>query len=228
MTNIITKNVIKIKQNLAKLATQYGREAESVNLLAVSKNKPVAAIQAAYKEGQNAFGENYLQEALEKIDALRELAIEWHFIGHIQSNKTKTIAENFTWVHSVASPRIADRLNSARPPELPPVNVLIEVKLDEEPTKNGIAINEISQLASHIQTLPRLKLRGLMAIPLPKTTFVEQRYSFHRLYQAYEQLKREGFAIDTLSMGMSNDYEAAIAEGATIVRIGTAIFGARN
>ncbi len=227
MTDIITKNIIEIQRHLAMLARQYGREAKTVKLLAVSKNKSVVAIKAAYDAGQEAFGESYLQEAMAKITALSDLTIEWHFIGHIQSNKTKAIAENFAWVHSVASRRIADRLNDARPAQLPPLNVLIEVKLDTETTKSGIASNELSQLASHIQTLPHLKLRGLMAIPSPQTTFTEQRQSFHRLQLAFRQLQAEGFAIDTLSMGMSNDYEAAIAEGANIVRIGTAIFGRR-
>ena len=178
--------------------------------------------------GQLVYGENYLQEALQKIEALKDLAIEWHFIGPIQSNKTKPIAENFSWVHSVDRFKIAQRLNDQRPPPLPPLNICIQVNVSGEESKSGCTLDELDALASKIALLPNIRLRGLMAIPLSSDNFDEQRKPFARLRGAMERLNREGYKLDTLSMGMSADLNAAIAEGATMVRIGTALFGPRN
>lgn len=204
-----------------------GRPASEVRLLAVSKTCPADSIRAAYAAGQQAFGESYLQEALEKIAALADLPLEWHFIGPIQSNKTRPIAEHFDWVHGVDRAKIADRLSAARHPELPPLQVCLQVNISNEPSKSGVAPQEVADLARHVQGLPHLKLRGLMAIPEPAADPAQQRAPFRQLRELLAQLNGEGFALDTLSMGMSGDLEAAVQEGATIVRVGSAIFGAR-
>lgn len=206
----------------------YGREPNSVKLLAVSKGQPIAKIEEAIANGQCLFGENYLQEALDKMSHLTNANLAWHFIGTIQRNKTRKIAEHFSWVHAVDNIHIAERLNEQRPNYLPPLNVCIEVNLDNEPQKSGVAITDILVLAKQIAALPHLTLRGLMAIPKPVDIFSEQRASYHRLTLLFERLNAEGFALDTLSAGMSHDFEAAIAEGATIVRIGTGVFGPRE
>lgn len=199
-----------------------------MRLLAVSKTFPAEAIRAAHAAGQQAFGESYVQEAVAKIEALADLPIEWHFIGPIQSNKTRPIAEHFAWVHSVDRAKIADRLSAARPPQLPDLQICLQVNVSKEHTKSGVAPEQLAALARHVRDLPRLKLRGLMAIPEPTADPARQHEAFRRLRRLLEQLNAEGFALDTLSMGMSDDLEAAIAEGATIVRVGSAIFGARK
>jgi len=207
---------------------QYGRAPGSVTLIAVSKGKSVREIRAAYDAGQRRFGESYIQEALPKITALPELDIEWHFIGPIQSNKTKHITGHFAWLHSVDRLKIAQRLHAQRPQPLPPLNVCLQINISREQSKAGIDLNKLATLAREIQSCDRLQVRGLMAIPAPSDNFEEQRRMFRQVRQAQEQLIAEGWHLDTLSMGMSNDMEAAIAEGATMVRIGTAIFGERG
>lgn len=202
----------------------HSRDPESVHLLAVSKRHPVEAIRELYDAGQGAFGENYLQEALEKIPRLPK-DICWHYIGPIQSNKTRGIAENFDWVHTVASERIAQRLNDQRPAQRPPLNVCIQVNLEAEASKSGVNHGDAIALADKISTLPALKLRGLMTIPPPTLDPARQQDMFEEVAQLAAQL---GHATDTLSMGMSSDIEPAIAAGSTLVRVGTALFGARQ
>ncbi len=218
----------EIKKLITSYEQKYNREKNSVHLLAVSKKQPIDKILAAIKEGQTCFGENYVQEAVEKIMAIDSSSVEWHFIGPIQSNKTRKIAENFSWVHSVDDLKIAKRLNDQRPEEFPPLNICIEVNISHETSKSGVASNEVLELAKACQLLPRLKLRGLMTIPAATDDFKLQRAQFRQLRFLFEKLKAQGMDVDTLSMGMSEDFEAAIAEGATIVRIGTAVFGDRN
>jgi PLP dependent protein len=202
--------------------------AQHVCLLSVSKAQPALAIREAYAAGQTLFGENYLQEALDKQAELSDLNIEWHFIGPIQSNKTQLIAQHFTWVHSVDRLKIAQRLNDARPLNLPPLQVCIQVNVSGEASKSGIASNELLAFATAIQALPQLKLRGLMAIPEPTDDENKQRAQFKQVRECYDALVANGFALDTLSIGMSDDYKIAITQGATIVRIGSALFGKRK
>lgn len=210
---------------LAKLANH---RAQSVNLLAVSKAQSALAIREAYAAGQKLFGENYLQEALDKQSQLADLAIEWYFIGPIQSNKTQLIAQHFNWVHSIDRLKIAQRLNDARPETLAPLQVCIQVNISNEESKSGVTQQELETLASAISKLPRLKLRGLMAIPEPSNDNNKQRIQFKQVRECYDALLEKGFTLDTLSIGMSDDYRIAIEEGATIVRIGSALFGARK
>jgi len=200
---------------------------QQVQLLAVSKAQPAAAIRDAYAAGQTIFGENYSQEALEKQKQLTDLAIEWHFIGPIQSNKTQVIAQNFSWVHSIDRLKIAQRLNEARSSMPLPLQVCIQVNVSNENTKSGVLPEQLEALAAAINALPNLKLRGLMAIPAPTTDQAQQITQFKQVRECYDALIRKGFALDTLSIGMSNDYQTAIVQGATIVRIGSALFGAR-
>lgn len=200
---------------------------QQVQLLAVSKAQPATAIRDAYSAGQTIFGENYSQEAVEKQKELTDLAIEWHFIGPIQSNKTQIIGQNFSWVHSVDRIKIAQRLNEARSSMPLPLQVCIQVNVSNEDSKSGVLPEQLEALASAINTLPHLKLRGLMAIPAPTTDPAQQAAQFKQVRECYDALIAKGFALDTLSIGMSNDYPAAIAQGATIVRIGSALFGAR-
>lgn len=214
------------------LATIQSAEAASayhqhVELLAVSKAQPASAIREAYTAGQTIFGENYSQEALEKQKKLTDLAIEWHFIGPIQSNKTQLIGQNFSWVHSVDRLKIAQRLNDARASIKMPLNVCIQVNVSNEDTKSGVLPDQLETLAEAISLLSNLKLRGLMAIPAPSIDPAQQIAQFAQVRECYDALIRRGFALDTLSIGMSNDYETAISQGATIVRIGSALFGAR-
>lgn len=197
-------------------------------LLAVSKTFGPERIREAAEAGQHAFGENQAQEALPKMEALRDLALEWHFIGSIQSNKTRAIAENFAWVHSVDREKVGRRLSDARPPELPPLQVCIEVNMSGEESKSGVRREGVPELARAIASLPRISLRGLMAIPEDTKDFARQRTRFRELRQLKDDLAARGFALDMLSMGMSHDLEAAVMEGATIVRVGTAIFGERR
>lgn len=214
-------NLQAVRDRIGRAAKAARRDAKAVSLLAVSKTHPAARIAEAYAAGQRAFGENYVQEALEKMAALP--ALEWHLIGPLQSNKTRLAAERFQWVQSVDREKVARRLSEQRPGGLPPLNVLIQINVSGEGTKSGIAIGEVLALAKSIEALPRLRLRGLMAIPEPGAA--PERYREAR--EAYERLRHE-FDVDTLSMGMSEDLELAIAEGATLVRVGTAIFGERR
>lgn len=218
----------EINEKISVAERQYQRLAGSVKLIAVSKTQSADSIYEAFQAGQTAFGENYLQEALGKMSTLADSHIEWHFIGQLQSNKTKAIAEHFAWVHSVESEFLAKRLNQQRPLHLPPLSICLQVNLDNEPDKSGIDLNNVLPLAQTIANFSRLQLRGLMAIPHARTDFDEQRQVFHRLRQTFLLLQKAGFAVDTLSMGMSDDFTAAIAEGSTMVRIGTAIFGKRK
>lgn len=223
----ISNNLQAVKLRIVHAAAAANRGPGEVQLLAVSKTWPADALRQAYAAGQTAFGESYVQEALEKIEALRDLPLQWHFIGPIQSNKTRPIAENFDWVHSIDRLKIAERLSQARPAGMPPINVCLQVNISHESTKSGIAPEEAASLARAIRTLPHLKLRGLMAIPKETTDYAAQREQFRMLRALYEQLNTAGLQLDTLSMGLSQDFEAAIAEGATIVRVGSAIFGER-
>jgi len=227
MTAILS-NLQATREAIAQAAKAAHRNVTEVRLLAVSKTFPAAAVREAYMGGQTAFGENYLQEALEKIEALRDLPLEWHFIGPIQSNKTRAIAENFAWVHGVDRLKVAERLSAQRPLQLPPLNICLQVNVSGEDSKSGVAPEEIMALAQAVAPLTRLKLRGLMTIPSPATDEREQRVPFARMRVLLEQLNSQGMALDTLSRGMSHDFPAAILEGATIVRIGTAIFGSRD
>lgn len=208
----------------AQASSQYQ---QSVKLIAVSKAQPAAAIREAYAAGQRIFGENYLQEALDKQAQLSDLAIDWHFIGPIQSNKTQPISQHFAWVHSVDRLKIAQRLNDARPAQLPPLQVCIQVNVSNEDSKSGVLPAELAALATEIEKLPRLKLRGLMAIPAPTLDVNQQLTQFKLVRECYDALLAQGFTLNTLSMGMSDDYVAAISQGASFVRIGSALFGAR-
>jgi PLP dependent protein len=228
----ITDSLHDVQATIRAAAEAAGRAPESVRLLAVSKTFGPDAVLEAMAAGQRAFGENYLQEALDKIDAVAQaapgVAIEWHFIGPIQSNKTRPIATHFAWVHSVDRLKVAQRLSEQRPAELGPLNICLQVNVSGEATKSGIPEAELPALARAVAALPNLRLRGLMAIPEPEADPAKQRAPFARLRELAEALRADGIAVDTLSMGMSADLAAAVAEGATIVRIGSAIFGARH
>ena len=221
----IAENIAKVGERIRAAAQASGRDLDHIGLLAVSKTKPAAAVREAYAAGIRDFGENYLQEALEKQAELSELPLIWHFIGPIQSNKTKPIAEHFAWVHSVDRLKIAQRLSEQRPTDLPPLNICLQVNVSAEDSKSGCAPAELAALAKAVSQLPNLRLRGLMAIPEPTDDVAAQRAAFARLRELRGGLP---LPLDTLSMGMSHDLDAAIAEGATWVRIGTALFGARD
>jgi PLP dependent protein len=224
----IASNLQAVRARIARAAQAAGRHADAIALVAVSKTCAAEHIAQAHAAGQRAFGENYAQEAVEKITLLGHLPLEWHFLGPIQSNKTGLIATHFQWVHSVEREKIAQRLNASRPAGLPPLDVCIQVNVSGEAAKSGIQPGAEVQLAEAIARLPRLRLRGLMAIPEPTSDAALQRRRFALLRELKDQLAARGHALDTLSMGMSDDLEAAIAEGATIVRVGTAIFGQRK
>lgn len=224
----ISANLERVRARITAAERLYRRQPGSVRLLAVSKTRPETEIRTALACGQYDFGENYLQEAAVKISSLADPRICWHFIGPVQSNKTRAIAENFAWVHSIDRIKIARRLNEMRPDGLPDLNVCIELNIDNEPAKSGILAPALCDFAAELREFPRLKLRGLMAMPKPDEDFERQRDAFHRLRQCFRLLQSENYPVDTLSMGTSNDMEAAIAEGSTIVRIGTAIFGPRT
>jgi pyridoxal phosphate enzyme (YggS family) len=226
-TALLAERLAAVRARIAAAEQAAGRPAGSVALLAVSKTQPAEALRTAFAAGQRAFGENYVQEALAKQEALRELPIEWHFIGPVQGNKTKSIAENFDWVHSIDRLKIAQRLSDQRPASAVPLSVCLQVNVSGEASKAGVAPEAAAELARQIAALPRLRLRGLMAIPAPAENPEQQRQPLHQLQELYATLKASGLALDTLSMGMSDDLEAAVAEGSTLVRIGTAIFGAR-
>ena len=227
MTTIIS-NLQNTHHAIAQAAQMAHRDKESIELLAVSKGFSANAVCEAYQAGQLAFGESYLQEALKKIELTRDLPLQWHFIGPVQRNKTRAIATNFAWVHSIDRLNIAERLSAQRPSTLPPLNVCIQVNVSEEDSKSGIAPAELTKLALDVARLPHLKLRGLMTIPAPSEELETQRIPFFRLRELMRHMNMQGLALDTLSMGMSHDLYAAILEGATIVRIGRAIFGERN
>lgn len=224
----ISINLQAVRNRISAACAAAGRPADAVQLLAVSKTWPAACVREAAACGQGAFGENYVQEGIEKIAELADLNLEWHFIGPLQSNKTREVAENFAWVHSVERIKIAERLAAQRPAHLPPLQVCIQVNVSGEASKSGCAPAAASALAHAIAALPQLRLRGLMAIPAVTDDAVLQRQNFAQLSTLFTQLNIEGLALDTLSMGMSHDLEAAILAGATMVRVGTAIFGERQ
>jgi hypothetical protein len=226
--NEIPQRLAEVRRRIRAAAEAAGRQAEEIALLAVSKTKPAADIVAAYREGQRRFGENYLQDAMPKIDELADLAIEWHFIGRLQSNKTAAISRHFAWVHGIDQHKHAVSLSDHRPLQAPPLQVCIQVNLSGEATKGGVQPAELPALAHGVAGLPRLRLRGLMTLPSPTTDLATQHAVFARLRGLLEDLQQRGLELDTLSMGMSADMEAAIAEGSTMVRIGTDIFGARG
>ena len=223
----LTLHVNHVRSRIRTAATAAGRNPESVTLVAVTKGKTAESVRLAATAGVTDFGENYLQEALAKIDQLADLKLKWHFIGGIQSNKTRAIAERFDWVQSVDRLSVARRLSEQRPFHAPLLNVCIQVALVPEPTKGGVAPDELAELARAIAGLPRLVLRGLMCVPPPQPNAAAERAVFAKLRAALDDLNAGGLKLDTLSMGMSGDFESAIAEGATLVRIGTALFGAR-
>jgi PLP dependent protein len=224
----IAENLAILKQRIYAAEQKYGRSRGSVRLLAVSKSQATDAIMQAIEAGQLDFGENYLQEALAKVNLLEKQRICWHFIGPIQSNKTRLLAENFDWIHSLDRERTARRLSEARPADRGPINICIQVNICGEATKSGISPSETTDFAKLILGLPGLCLRGLMVIPAIEIDFERQKRAFGKARELYGNLQKNGIALDTLSMGMSGDLEAAIAEGSTMVRIGTAIFGARH
>ena len=217
-----------VRARLREAERRYRREPGSVTLLAVSKTKPREAVQAAVAAGQRAFGENHLQDAMTKVDALGGHGVSWHFIGAVQSNKTRPIATHFDWVHSIEREKTAARLSAQRPAGREPLDVCIEVDVSGEETKSGVSPAEVEPLARIVRELPGLRLRGLMAIPRPEPDFESQRIPFRLLREILDDLNAKGLKLDTLSMGMTGDLEAAVAEGATIVRIGTAVFGPRR
>jgi pyridoxal phosphate enzyme (YggS family) len=225
---IITDNIAKLLERVRLAAGKSQRKEGDITVLAVSKTRTSAQLQTAYQCGFRDFGENYLSEALVKIEELQDLNIVWHFIGPVQSNKTRQIAENFDWVHSVERLKIARRFSEQRPVHLPPLQICIQVNISAEASKSGTTISELPALAQSIAALPNITLRGLMAIPEASTDPAEQRAAFAKLSEAMQDLQAQSPQLDTLSMGMSGDMEAAIAEGSTIVRIGTDIFGPRN
>jgi hypothetical protein len=226
---MIADNLARVHARIASACARAGRPVQSVTLLVVSKTCAAAAVREAVAAGEARFGENYVQEGLEKIELLADLrgALEWHLIGPLQSNKTRPVAERFDWVHSVDRVRTAERLNAQRPPHLPPLSVCLQVNISGEASKAGLAPADTAAAALAVAALPRLALRGLMAIPEPAGDFEAQRRPHRALRLLLENLRREGLELDTLSMGMSADLEAAIAEGATMVRIGSAVFGER-
>ena len=224
----LADNLLTIGASIKEYAECYQRKTKDIQLLAVSKRHPAQKIEEAFNLGQTSFGENYVQELLEKAQQLSHLDIEWHFIGPLQSNKTKVIATTVDWVHTIDRLKIAERLSRQRPQNLDAINVCIQVNISNEASKSGVLASDVEALATEIVKLPKLKLRGLMAIPEPHTDFDKQREEFSKLALLKKGLNKKRFKLDTLSMGMSRDIEAAIAEGATIIRIGTSIFGTRE
>ncbi len=224
----IADNLQAVQARISNAAAAVGRSPESVRLLAVSKTWPLACVLDAAEAGQRAFGENYVQEGIDKIATVSGRNLEWHFIGPLQSNKTKPVAEHFDWVHSIDRLKIAERLSAQRPAYLAPLQVCVQINVSGEASKSGCAPDEALALCRAVAALPGLQLRGLMAIPEPTDDLQAQRIPFRKLRELREQICAAGLPLDTLSMGMSHDLEAAVAEGATIVRIGTAIFGERN
>ena len=228
VTKNLAKNLSIIRDLLASAAQEAERSPEAIKLLAVSKKQPLTKILDAANAGQRDFGENFVQESLEKIAQTGGLGLVWHFIGHLQTNKTRVVAENFDWVHTIDNAKTARRLNAQRPAALEPLNICLQVNIDKEPGKSGIAFDDLPQLAAVCSDLPNLSLRGLMCLPAVRSELSEQRIPFARLRELANELRSGGIDTDTLSMGMSGDYRAAILEGSTIVRIGTALFGERK
>ena len=224
----VTENFRKIQDLLAQASIEAKRPAGAVRLLAVSKTKPPSLIEEAADFGHRDFGENFVQEAVEKIETIARDDLIWHFIGHLQSNKARPVAEHFQWVHTVDRRKLAERLSRHRASSAPALNVCIQVNVDQDPAKSGASIQEVPPLAEAIATLPGLRLRGLMCIPTERSGFDAQRQPFAKLAACLDELKQAGHDVDTLSMGMTGDYRAAVFEGATIVRIGTALFGPRR
>ncbi len=228
----IQDNIRHLRDLITESEQKFGRQPQSVQLLAVSKTKPISAIERAITANQTCFGENYVQEGIEKVDYFRNqhpnLPLTWHFIGPIQSNKTRPVAERFDWVHTIDREKIAKRLNDQRPPSMPPLNVLIQVNISMETAKSGVTSQEILPLAHFIASQPNLNLRGLMSIPANVDSYEQQKAAFLHLSEQFKQLQSHYPQVDTLSMGMSGDMQAAIECGSTIVRIGTALFGARD
>ena len=224
----VTKNLALISDLLHKSAIEADRDPAGVQLLAVSKKQPVEKIREAAACGQRDFGENFVQEGVEKIESLADLGLTWHFIGHLQSNKTRVVAEYFDWVHTIDKLKTARRLSEQRPTALPPLNICLQVNVDDEESKSGVLPAAVPELAAACAELPNLKFRGLMCLPAIRANFADQRKPFALLRELAQQLRNAGIDVDTLSMGMTADYPAAIFEGATIVRIGTALFGARD
>jgi pyridoxal phosphate enzyme (YggS family) len=227
MDSLIAQNLAQVHTDIAAACEAAGRLADSVQLLAVSKTWGPEAVRAAHAAGQTAFGENYIQEAVEKMTALRDLPLQWHCIGPIQSNKTKLVAEHFDWVHSIDRLKTAQRLSEQRPPTLAPLQVCIQVNVDGGSTKSGVSPPELPALAQAVAALPHLQLRGLMTIPEPAETEAQMRAVHAKAKALFESLRQQGLPLDTLSMGMSADLAPAIAQGSTLVRVGTAIFGKR-
>lgn len=224
----LPENLEQVRGRIAAAAAQAGRDVRAITLLAASKAQPVESLRAAAALGIRDFGENYVREGLEKIQALRDLGLTWHFIGQVQANKTRLLAEQFDWVHGVDRERIAGRLSAQRPPHAAPLNVCLQVNVGGEASKGGASPEEVPALASAVAKLPRLALRGLMCLPPAEHDAARQRHWFARMRQLLEGVNATGLALDTLSMGMSGDLESAVLEGATMVRIGTALFGARS
>lgn len=224
----IAPRLHQVRERIRAAAERYNRDPDDIHLVAISKKKPAEMIEAALAAGQTDFGENYLQDALKKIDALSDSAAIWHFVGDIQSNKTRDIAAHFAWAHAVDRLKIARRLSDQRPDGMAPLNICIQINIDDEDSKSGIAPSEAAELAGQIAELPNVRLRGLMALPAYTDDLESQRRPFAALRGIFKGLNAEGYALDTLSIGMSADLEAAIAEGATHVRVGTDIFGARE
>ena len=228
---MVAENLEQVRKNIELACKEAGRDPKEVTLISVSKTKPASAIAEAIDAGQRAFGENYVQEGVDKIRYFQEQGktdLQWHFIGPLQSNKSRLVAEHFDWCHTVDRLRIATRLNDQRPAEMPALNVLIQINISDENSKSGIALSELDALAAEVAELPRLSLRGLMAIPAPESSYERQFAVAQQMAVAFEALKARYNTVDTLSLGMSDDMEAAIAAGSTMVRIGTAIFGARD
>lgn len=225
--NPIAKNITKVQERIRCVSQKWGRVPGEISLLAVSKTRAAPLLRQAWEAGISQFGENYLSEALEKMALLQDLPLEWHFIGPVQSNKTRAIAENFAWVHSVDRIKIANRLSEQRPQHLPPLQVCLQVNISAEDSKSGVGLAQLPALAKAVSQLPRLAMRGLMAIPAAETDPERQREVFATLRKALTELQGDYPDMDTLSMGMSADLEAAIAEGSTMVRVGTDIFGTR-
>jgi pyridoxal phosphate enzyme (YggS family) len=228
MSTSVSANLAQVRKRIELACHATGRLPDTVQLLAVSKTMPAQAVREAYAAGQIAFGENYIQEGVAKIASLADLPLVWHCIGPVQSNKTKLVAENFAWVHSIDRLKIAERLSAQRPAHLPPLQVCLQVNVDGGSNKSGVAPTELLALANAVAQLPQLQLRGIMTIPEPADTEAAARAVHHQAHTLFERLNASGLKLDTLSMGMTSDLEAAIAEGSTCVRVGTAIFGARQ
>jgi pyridoxal phosphate enzyme (YggS family) len=228
MNTPVSENLQRVRQQIELAAVSAGRVAEAVKLLAVSKTMPAQAVREAYAAGQIAFGENYIQEGVDKMAELADLPLEWHCIGPIQSNKTKLVAENFAWVHSLDRLKIAERLSAQRPAHLPPLQVCLQVNVDGGANKSGVSPHDLLALAQAVAKLPQMKLRGLMTIPEPAENEAAARAVHHQAKELFDSLNAVGLNLDTLSMGMTADLGVAIAEGSTCVRVGTAIFGSRH